>query len=173
VGYQDFRADGVTLLSQLTPTQLDGSLSTGDCWGYTSPSGREYAIACTYLGTVFVEVTDPISPVVVGVIDGPDSTWRDAKVYESWCYVVSEGGGGIQVVDMSHIDSGNVTLIGTVDTPGTSSTHNMLIDETSGFLYRMGAASGGSAFASTTCPIRPTRAGWRLGTTGKSTTRTS
>lgn len=112
-----------------------------DCWGYVSPSGREYAIMGTSTDTVFVEVTNPDVPVIIAHIDGPNSSWRDPKIYQDRCYIVSEGGGGIQVVDLSNIDNGQVTLENTITTGGVASSHNVAIDETSGFLYRCGGGS--------------------------------
>ena len=137
-----FEAAGVTLKSWIPLNQfnLGGAVNTvgNDCWGYTSPSGREYAIMGLSAGTGFVEVTDPANPQVVGMIPGPVSTWRNMKTYQTWCYAVSEGGDGIQVIDLGQIDSGVVTLVNTVTAGGTPDTHTMIIDEASGFLYRMG-----------------------------------
>lgn len=120
-----------------------GSLSAGavngnDCWGYASPSGREYAIIGTSNGTAFVEVTNPTDPVLVSFINGPGSLWRDMKVFGNRAYAVSEGGGGIQVFNMSLIDSGIVTLSNSVTTGGNNRTHNVFINEDSGYLYRAG-----------------------------------
>ena len=136
-----FTSSGVTLLSQLTPAQL-GSSSANDCWGYTSGSGREYAIVCLFDSTVWVEITDPSSPVIVATHSGPGSSWHDPKIFEDHCYVVSEGGSGIRVYDMSSIDSGTVTSIGTVTVGGATNSHNVVIDEDSGYLYRVGTGSG-------------------------------
>ncbi len=56
-----FAAKGITLQSWLPLNELPGNGDSGaDCWGYTSPSGREYAIECVSQGTCFVEVTDPV-----------------------------------------------------------------------------------------------------------------
>lgn len=133
-----FESDGISLLGWI-PLEDLGGISTGsDCWGYTSPSGREYAIMCTSDSIAFVEVTDPGKPVVIQTFPAATSLWRDVKVYEDHAYYVSEGGDGIQVVDMSNIDAGVVSLVGSAFGPGTSSTHNVVIDETSGFLYRTG-----------------------------------
>ena len=120
-----------------------GSSAASDCWSYTSPSGREYAIVCLYDKTAFVEVSNPTSPVVVATKTGPSSTWRDAKVFEDFCYVVSEGGNGIQVFDLSNIDSGTVTKHPDVTTGGSFSTHNVAINEDSGYLYRTGGSGNG------------------------------
>ena len=108
-----FPSHGVTLLSQLTPAQLNAS-SGNDRWGYVSPSGREYAIMCTDNGTSFVEITDPMNPADLGFFDGPDSNRRDPKVFEGHAYAVSEGGQRIQVFDMSQIGAGLVVYEGDV-----------------------------------------------------------
>ncbi|MEQ1895295.1 MAG: choice-of-anchor B family protein, partial [Planctomycetota bacterium] len=114
-----------------------------DCWGYTSPSGREYAIIGLSNGTGFVEVTDPGAAQLISFQAGPTSLWHDIKVYGDNAYSVSEGGSGIQIFDMSAIDAGTVTLVNTVTTGGcTTASHNVAIDTTSGFLYRCGGGSG-------------------------------
>ena len=139
----NFPAQGIRLLSWLTLSELIPG-GGNDCWGYTSPSGREYALACTGGGTAFVDITHPGAPVVVARIPGPSSLWRDVKIYQDHAYIVTEGtGGGIQVVDLSGIDAGVVTLVNTVTTGGTGSTHNVAIDTTSGFLYRTGGGQHG------------------------------
>lgn len=135
----------VTLLSQVDLSTL-GSSAASDCWSYVSGSGREYALICLYDKTAFVEVTDPSNPVVIATKNGPSSTWRDIKVYEDFAYAVSEGGSGIQVFDLANIDSGTVTKLANVTTGGVTSSHNVAIDEQSGFLYRTGGSSEGLRF---------------------------
>ena len=151
-----FPADNFTLQSWMTMSDLGYAGANGnDCWGYTSPSGREYALMLTTQGTSVVEVTTPTQPVLVGTINGPSSTWRDIKVYGSRAYAVSEGGSGIQVIDLSNVDSGTVTLENTVTGPGTSATHNIAIDEDSGFLYRLGGGGEGLRMYSLANPSTP------------------
>ena len=130
------------LRSQLGPGAL-GSSGASDCWGYVAPSGREYAIICTTNGNAFVEVTDPDNPVVVSIQPGPVTGTRDVKTYADRAYSVGEGGGGIQVFDLSLIDSGVVSFVGNVTTGGGLTTHNVAIDEESGFLYRCRGGSTG------------------------------
>lgn len=135
----NFPASNVQLLAWLPLTQLaNGLTSANTCWGYVSPSGREYAIIGTNATTCFVEVTNPANPVVVANITGPVSLWRDMKIYQNYCYAVSEGGSGIQIMNLANIDSGVVTLVGTVNTPDTAATHTLFINEQSGYLYRCG-----------------------------------
>ena len=157
-----FDAVGVTLLSWVTLPELGAGITSGnDCWGYTSPSGREYALIGTSAGTSVVEITNPGLPVVLPMIPGPTSLWRDVKVYSTFAYSVSEGGGGIQVIDLSNVDNGQVTLANTIVGPAgsTEATHNVFIDEVSGFLYRLGGASNGLRIYSLANPAAPTFVG--------------
>ncbi|MCW5776696.1 MAG: choice-of-anchor B family protein [Phycisphaeraceae bacterium] len=139
-----------------------GNHSTGnDCWGYVSPSGREYAIMGLARGFGFVEITDPWNPVLVGVINGPNSLWHDVKVIGHHAYGVSEGGSGIQVMDMSQIDNGVVTLVQNKTQGGHSSTHNIAANVDSGYLYLVGTNinNGGLTAVSTADPDNPTIVG--------------
>jgi choice-of-anchor B domain-containing protein len=141
-GLGAFESDGVALLAWLPLSSFEGAHTSGaDCWGYVSPSGREYAIIGLSDGVAFVEVTDPGQPVVVQTFAAVSSGWRDVKVYQDHAYWVSEGGDGVQVVDLSQIDAGIVTHVGSVNDAGTDSTHNVAIDVDSGFLYRLGGGS--------------------------------
>src|SRR5262245_47982245 len=57
------------------------SASGADCWGYTSPGGREYALMGLSWGNGIVDVTNPLAPVIVTVIPGGvNSLWRDITV---------------------------------------------------------------------------------------------
>ncbi|MCH7571389.1 MAG: choice-of-anchor B family protein, partial [Planctomycetes bacterium] len=154
----EFPASGITLLSWIPLMQFAPEINrANDCWGYVSPSGREYAIIGLSHGTAFVEVTNPGNPQIVGsIMTGPISTWRDIKTYQTYAYAVSEAGSGIQVFDLSQIDSGIVTLVNTVTDTGsslltTTASHNVAINETSGYLYRCG---GGGAPAGTLAGLR-------------------
>src|SRR2546427_760866 len=80
----------------------------------------------------------PGNPVIVGQIPGPQSLWRDMRVFSHYCYPVSEGGSGIQVTDLAQIDNGVVTLVNTVTTGGVLSTHTVALNTASGTLYRAG-----------------------------------
>lgn len=139
-----FGTSAISVQSWLTFADLGNANDNGnDCWGYTSPSGREYALMGVRTATVVVEITDPTNAQVIGRINGPSSTWRDIKTYQDRAYTVSEGGGGIQVIDLSDVDNGNVVLETSITGNGTDATHNVAIDEESGFLYRCGGGGNG------------------------------
>ena len=118
-----------------------GSGSGNDCWGYVSPSGREYAIMGLNNKVAFIEVTDPNNPVILNMIPHLSSTWGDIKVYRGYAYAVTETAGtGIQVIDMTQIDDGIVTLVQTITNP--SRAHNVALDTVNGFLYTCGTRGG-------------------------------
>lgn len=160
-----FDAQGVELLSWITLSEFTAQTGQfqdngNDCWGYTSPSGREYAIMGLSSGTAFVEVTQPDNAQLIAYIDGPNSLWRDIKVYQHYAYAVSEGGSGIQVIDMANIDAATnrVSLVNTVTSDGaipTSATHNVALNEESGFLYRCGGSNNGLRIYSLANPASP------------------
>ena len=138
----EYDSSGMTLRSWLTLSEMSsGSTAGNDCWGYVSESGREYAIMGLSNGTSFVEITDPGNPSIIEFISGPTSTWRDIKTYGKYAYAVSEGGGGIQVIDLADIDNGSINLVNSVSTGGNSQTHNVVLNEDSGFIYRVGGGS--------------------------------
>lgn len=151
-----FDASGMTLMSWLPLSSLDaGAQSGSDCWGYVSPSGREYAIIGVSSGTAFVEVTNPGNAQVVGFVAGPISLWRDNVVYQNYAYSVSEGGSGIQVIDLSNIDNGVVTHVRNVTSGGTTATHTAWVDPVSGYLYRCGGGDNGLRIYSLANPATP------------------
>ena len=151
-----FTSENVILKSWLPLNALDNADSGNDCWGYVSPSGREYALMGTSSSTVVVEITNPGNAQVVATLSGPNSLWRDIKTYGTYMYAVSEGGGGIQVFNLSDIDNGNVQ---TLNSAGSGSTHNVVIDTQSGFLYRTGGVADGMYIYSLANPAAPVQVG--------------
>ncbi|MHC5026676.1 MAG: choice-of-anchor B family protein [Planctomycetota bacterium] len=151
-----FTSQGMALMSWLTVPELSPSMTwASDCWGYTSPSGREYALIGLSDGTAFVEITDPGNADLIVVHWGPNSVWRDMKTYDHYAYVVSEAGEGIQVFDLSNIDNGGVPSPTTVLEGGSPASHNVAIDTTSGFLYRCGGAGNGLRIYDLADPANP------------------
>lgn len=141
----DFASSGILLKAWFPLASIDsGATSGNDCWGYVSPSGREYAIMCVSNGTAVYEVTNPAAPVKLGFIPGAQSLWRDAKVFGNRAYVVTEGGVGIQTINLSNVDGGSISLESTVTAgSGGLATHNVAINTQSGYLYRCGGGSSG------------------------------
>src|SRR5262245_39088081 len=172
----EFTSNNVQLLGWKTLADFTGgNVSGNDCWGYTSPSGREYAIIGLSHGTGFVDITDPGAPVVIDFEPDPpsvtDSLWRGVKTHDEFAYAVSEAGGGIQVFNLTTIDLGEVTLQTTISGSSCSTaTHTLAVDNTSGFLYRAGGGGTcggiyqGLQIYNLSNPAAPTLAGqWNIG----------
>lgn len=145
-GAQPFPANNVSLqswlpLSSFTPMPDNGN----GCWGYVSPSGREYALMGLSNQLAVVEITNPASPVIVGSISHSDSLWAEVKAYGTYCYVSNETGGGIDIIDLSAVDSGTVTLVQRFTGGGISTTHDVSVNVESGYLYLSGANINGGA----------------------------
>ncbi|MEL6796265.1 MAG: choice-of-anchor B family protein, partial [Planctomycetota bacterium] len=83
----------------------------------------------------------PVNPVILDTFDSPGSLWRDIKVLGDFAYVVSEGGGHIQIFELTDVDNGNVINRGFTSFGGSSATHNIIVNEDSGFLYRVGGGN--------------------------------
>jgi len=161
-GGETFDADGVELLAQIPINNFDGFHgSANDLWGYTSPAGREYAILGLERGFGFVDVTAPNDPVIIETISGPASLWHDVKVIGAYAYGVSEGGAGVQVMDLSRIDDGIVELVRNSTAGGHTTTHNIVSNEEAGTLYLAGAniGNGGLIRLGLSDPERPSIVG--------------
>ncbi|MBI5434335.1 MAG: choice-of-anchor B family protein [Planctomycetes bacterium] len=155
-----FPASGISLQSWLTlPTFGTNISSAASCFGYTSPSGREYALLSLSHGTAVVEVTDPANAQVISVIPASASLWGDVRAYSHYAYAVKESPVGVQVIDLANVDAGTVTLVNTVSSPGSDSSHTLAIDETSGFLYRAGGSGNGLRIYSLANPAAPVYVG--------------
>ena len=154
LGGTDYPCRGVDVMS-LVPTGVTGPLRTGgmnDIWGWTDPqTGREYALGGTRSGTVFVDVTNPAQPLVLGKMqstNGVNSTWRDIKVYNNHAFVVSEAPGhGMQVFDLTRLRG--LAPLATRDFlpdavyTGIGKAHNLVINEATGYAYAVGANQSG------------------------------
>jgi choice-of-anchor B domain-containing protein len=163
VAGETFQFNAVTLKAWFPVNNFDQqgvtNTSGNDCWGYVTPAGREIAIIGLSGGTGFVDVTVPGASEIVAFVPGPESLWRNVKTYQHYCYAVSEGGGGIQVFDIGNIDNGVVTQLASVTTGGSAATHTMIINEQTGYLYRMGGGGNGVRIYSLANPAVPTFVG--------------
>jgi len=124
----------VTLLAH-----LDDYGTYNDCWGYTAPDGREYALLGVSNGTSIVDITDaPANVHEVTFIPSQNSTWKDIKTYRHYAYTVNESGGGLQIIDLADLPN-SATLIGAYS--GFTTSHNIYIDTTEALLFAEGTTS--------------------------------
>jgi len=154
----EYECKGLDLMSFVSVSDL-GSAQVGDAsdiWGWTDPlTGREYAIVCVYDGTSFVDITDPLNPMVLAFIQSTSqigSIWHDVKVFNNYAYIVSEEPNhGMQVFDLRRLRQLPKLFLNETRSLGSvpqlqpdktytqfGSAHNMVINEDTGYGYAVG-----------------------------------
>lgn len=126
----------------LCPTKIFsyGTYGGTDCWGWTSPTGVDYAIYGMQDGIAFVNTATMESVDIIPFT--PFCGWRDMKTYQHYCYAVSECGGtpaGLMVMDLQFLpDSVHFITAVNITQGGQQSSHNLSIDTIKGFAYAEG-----------------------------------
>ncbi len=127
--------------------------SCANIGGYVDSTGKEYALVGCSFGLSIVDVTNPVAPFQLKQIPGPHNLWKEVKTYKHYAYVTTEGGQGLQIINLRSLpDSNSITykhwmpLIGT-DTLKT--IHALHIDTVTGYVYLYGSnlANGGAVVA--------------------------
>lgn len=150
-------SETVTLVGSLDPLPAISS-PYSDVWGYTN-GATILAILGSSEGTHFIDVTDPTNPVQISFIDGPNSPWRDIKTYQHYAYMVTEGigvGQGLQIVDLSN--PLNPTLVNTYTT-NFATAHNVYIDTDIGQAWLIGTNNGARILDLSQDPENPVEIG--------------
>ncbi len=106
--------------------------------------GREYALVGGSKGLIIVDITAPESPQTLIQIPGPDNLWKEIKVYKNYAYVTSEGGQGVQIVNLKNLPNTNLEVTnykgsGTIE-GRLNRIHALHIDVTKGYLYTYGSS---------------------------------
>lgn len=178
---EGFECDDVELLayipsSLLTAPEDARGVRANDNWGWTdTETGREYALVGRNDGTSFIDITDPTNPVLLGNLPKTPETprsqlWRDIKTYENHAYIVADGAGahGMQVFDLTRLrDVVNPPVMfepdllyrGDGGLNVVESTHNVIINEETGFAYLTSRGCAGMHMVDIREPMNPTFAG--------------
>ena len=144
----------VDMISFLTREEIGArrGIQVNDVWGWEDPqTGREYALIGRTDGTSFIDLTDPFHPVFLGDLPktstANQSIWRDIKVYKDHAFIVADGAGAhhMQIFDLTQLREVTEpqTFTETALYKGVYSSHNIVINEESGFAYAVGSDSGG------------------------------
>jgi len=151
----EFSCSDVDLLSFVPLQELGAGPASiaNDIWGWTDPAtGREYVLLGKSDGTAFVDITDPSNPVYLGELPlhegAQENLWRDVKTYADHAFIVADGAGahGVQVFDLTQlreVTSAPETFSETAHYDGVFSSHNIVINEDTGFAYAVGNSGGG------------------------------
>ena len=152
----EFPCTNMELVAHVPISDLGGERGVwvNDVWGWTDPeTGRRYALVARRDGASFLDVTDAASPRLLGDLPRTEgsrpSVWRDIKVIGTHAFIVSDGAGahGMQVFDLTRLrDVGPEPATFAPDTTYHEiwSAHNVVADTASGFVYVVGANSGGN-----------------------------
>ncbi len=187
----EYPCKNIDMMAHLTPEELLGE-RLNDIWGWTDPqTGKEYALVGMIGKVTFVDISNPVEPVVVGTlpesnIDTVSSTnsgllrvqqhqgksaWRDLKVYKNFVFVVSDAQPhGMQVFDLTR-------LRGVTDPPvifeedllydKIGNAHNIAINTATGYAYIVGSNTygGGLHIVDISNPLQPQFAGFHSDST--------
>jgi choice-of-anchor B domain-containing protein len=132
------RTENMVLRAHLDLAALTGQpgASGSGNWGYTSPTGRRFALTGTSLGLSIVEVTDPRNPRNAAFIPAATpSQWREVRSYGEYVYSVTEARIGMEIVSMRNPDRPE-----RVQTWSKTfqSAHSLWIDQERGLLFANG-----------------------------------
>ena len=166
-----FPCNGIDLGAFL-PLDSIGGGNLNDIWGWTDPqTGKEYAVVGKTNGTSFVDVSNPTAPVYLGDLPSHQpvetiwNAWRDIKVYKNHAFIgAEEPTHGLQVFDLTQLrgvtepkewdETAHYSFaldgVASYLEPSTRETlnppdnsHNIAINEDSGFLYAIGTSTCG------------------------------
>ena len=139
---------GITTFAQNHHFELRSKLAfpgqtLANVCGWASADGREYALVGGSKGLIIVDITNPDQPAQIVQLPGPDNLWKEIKTYKNYAYVTSEGGQGVQIVDLNGLPSANLTYHnyrgdGAIANQ-LNTIHALHIDTTAGYLYLYGS----------------------------------
>lgn len=136
--------------------------------GYAT-NGREYALIGGSKAFIIMDVTNPDVPKQIVQIPGINNLWKEIKTYKNIAYVTTEGGGGLQIIDLSALPDTNVaaykaynyvgdTTRNKVDTTilgQMKAFHALHVDTTKGFVYLFGGNSSVSNGGALILDLKP------------------
>ncbi len=158
-------------ISLLTAPEDARGVRANDNWGWTDPeTGHEYALVGRNDGTSFIDISDPSNPRLIGDLPKTANTprsqlWRDIKTFGNHAYIVADGAGahGMQIFDLTRLRD--------VDTPPVifepdvlyrgeglnvvESSHNVIINEDTGFAYLTSRGCAGMHMVDINEPTNP------------------
>ena len=123
-------------VSRESETAAPAVLSAAGNWGYTTASGRRFALTGLSTGTSIVEVTDPAHPRNVALVTGPDSQWREIRTYGEYVYTTTEAPWGLDIISMK--DPDHPVRVQTWSKTFRSA-HSLWIDTDRGLLFANGS----------------------------------
>ncbi|MBM4165628.1 MAG: choice-of-anchor B family protein [Ignavibacteria bacterium] len=140
-----YSQNGVTLLSHKNIPHGTSPQGTyfSSCWGWTSPEGEEFAFIGTALGTgIYSLAGDTLREIQF--ISGPQASYayREFKTYKHYLYIVSEGGSGVQIVNLEFLpDTALLVKNFNYTSGGKNISRSHTVTLADGYLYLNGCAN--------------------------------
>jgi len=165
-----YPCSGYDLLGRLSLNDMSAA-SANDIWGWVDvTTDKEYALIGLDNGTAFVDITDTEDLKYLGKLPTATnaSPWRDIKVYNDHAFIGSEADGhGMQIFDLTalrNVTGAPQTFSSDARYTGFGNSHNVVINEASGFAFAVGTArddmyNGGVHFIDVQDPQNPMEAG--------------
>lgn len=151
---------------------FSGGLTGNDLWGWTSPTGREFALVGHSQTTSFIDVTDPMNPANVGYLPSGSVVnllWRDMKTLGDYMLVVADfpqgSTHGMQIFDLTQLpDTPPILPVEYTESARYEefdSAHNIVTNDDTNFAYAVGSdtCAGGLHMINMIDPLNPTFAG--------------
>lgn len=136
-------------------------------WQYVDSLGNEYALVGVDDRVAIVDVTTPANlteVLSVPALPGQTSLWREIKTYGKYAYAVSEGGGGVIIIDLSNLPGsinskhwyGDGAILNQI-----TSAHTIAVTDGYAYIFGTGGglANGGAIIADLSDPWNPTYVG--------------
>jgi len=163
-----YPCSNVDMLGFISLAELGGG-SGSDSWGWTDPvTGLEYALVGRSTGVTFVDVSNPETMQIVGILPREDTAtvWADVKVFSDHAFIVADDvqNTGIQIFDLRRLrdaEDSPMTFNSDAIYNGFNAAHNLAINEESGFAYAVGGptCSQGIHMVNISNPLQPEFAG--------------
>ncbi|KAI8691855.1 hypothetical protein NCS56_00179100 [Fusarium sp. Ph1] len=172
----EYSCNNVDMMAFLSHQDMGSRTRMGnDIWGWTSATGREFAIVGQSDGTAFAEIKSDGSIVYLGRLPTQtvNSDWRDMKVIGDHVYIGAEASRhGIQVFDLKKLLSINpsspktfsITSDLTAFFNGVGNSHNIVANPDTNMIYAVGTGSaancrGGLYMIDVSNPAKPVNVG--------------
>ncbi|KAI9089652.1 hypothetical protein DFS34DRAFT_654463 [Phlyctochytrium arcticum] len=172
----EYPCKDVDLLYFIPNWEMGSEGRGNDIWGWVDPeSKKEIAIVGTTDGSAFIDITEPTNPLIYGRLPSnvkEKVIWRDMKVYKDHVFISADDKTdqhGIQIFDLRALRTltpvtpgETVPLLTALKTyREVGKTHNVVINEDSGFAYFVGSKTcqGGLHMTDISDPANPKFAG--------------
>ncbi len=172
----EYPCHNVDFLAYLSLNSLGGTSSerAANLWGWTDPeTGKEYVLMGLTDRLTFVDISQPLSPTVVGYLPNHTATkpdkYRDVKVYRDHAFIIADSPSlhGMQVFDLTQLRqviTQPTVFTTTAHFDGFGDAHNIYINEATGYAYvarttRPDRCSGAVYMVNVQDPSNPVSAG--------------